>query len=445
MRIGYGKLGRSMPLTLDKCGNLGGDVEMAAVVGRLARRYPQHTFVLLGRNSGERPQDVGLPSNVENPWTEWGPELRGRLARANPDRSALTVERHIQVREIFRDLTEKAFIEADGHVFWVGQHGTTNSPIPTVKDRSVLTKPQDWCAFYASFILNGINAWREARNALVYEEVYLNADARNNHKMRDLKWPLLNPVLAQYNFTNNIKHERYGDATAYRDYVDIRKILDDPANADKVWTSTIDNVYSRLEVNGLYPGTPFGSLIRFNDDWNRPGHFGLFINEAGRYGKPDVRRVNVVEDWVLPLDPYFMCGTWTDESKKKLGRDITPAPWDQYYPNLHSVRTTLTTPSSGSGWATAKPWEAFAGGTVCFFHPKYDTQNNILSDAPQELQEWLRVKTPDELALRVKHLNSQAGRNDWLHLVTRQRQHFVRALGDQQYMNMIDKRIGLSA
>jgi hypothetical protein len=64
VRIGYAKLGRSMPLTLDRCGNLGGDVEMVAVVKELALRHPEDDFFLTGRNTGERPADVGLPGNV---------------------------------------------------------------------------------------------------------------------------------------------------------------------------------------------------------------------------------------------------------------------------------------------------------------------------------------------------------------------------------------------
>src|ERR1700754_3408596 len=81
--IGYGKLGRSMPLTLEACGNLGGDVEMVAVVKELALRHPDDRFILVGRNSGEEPESVGMPSNVMNPWTKWREDLRRRLQFAN--------------------------------------------------------------------------------------------------------------------------------------------------------------------------------------------------------------------------------------------------------------------------------------------------------------------------------------------------------------------------
>lgn len=460
MRIGYGKLGRSMPLTLERCGNLGGDVEMAAVVGELARRHPEHEFWLLGRNSGERPRDVGLPDNVVNPWTVWAPELRARM-RYIETKGGLTTETQRRVIDLFDSITLEMFRQCDQHVWWVGQHGTTNMPLPKIDDRSVLTKPQDWSIYYASFILRGINAWRDV-DPLNREEVWLNADARNRHKMRDLKWPLRHPILTQFNFTNNLKHERFiegGDEakSQFATYWDqMKQCARDGQRAHRhwenlgyeeggaIWRSIVQNVYSRLEVNGLRPGTPFGDLISFNDEWDRPGRFGLFINEARAIGvRPELARLPILKQWVLPLQPDFIHGTWSDRAMTELGFKIVPAPWSLYYPRLHSVRCTFTTPSSGSGWATAKPWEAFAGGTVCFFHPAYDTQDNILGDADPTLREWLRVRVPEELERRVRHLSSESGRPDWEWLVMKQREHFDAAMTELRYIKMIEERIGL--
>ena len=441
--IGYGKLGRSMPLTLAKCGNLGGDVEMVAVVKELALRHPDDTFMLMGRNTGEEPTSVGLPSNVVNPWIEWWPIIR-RLADF-AHHGDLSIDQQLRLADVFDLVTFPTFEKLDAMVMWVGQHGTSNTPIPKVGDPTQLTKPQDWCAWYSGFMLRGINHWRDTRGPWDYEEICLNADARNRHKMRDMKWPLRHPILAQYGDLKKLKHHRYGDITplyegdqwyTYADQIE-----------DQTWCSIVHDTYARLEINGLRPGTPFGDLISFNNDWQRSGHFGLFINEARAIGvRPAVARLPILRQWVLPLDPYFIHGTWSAASKAELTFDhpdlnIHPAPWDQYYPKLHSVRTTFTTPSSGSGWATAKPWEAFAAGTVCFFHPSYDTQNNILGDAPTELYDWLRVDLHKELASKVQHLNSQAGRSDWEWIVAAQRAHFDRAINDLTYMKMIEKRI----
>lgn len=441
--IGYAKLGRSMPLTLDKCGNLGGDVEMVAVVKELALRHPDDTFMLLGRNTGENPEDIGLPSNIINPWITWGHILRRRVEAAGLKGVVLTSEKQLQLQKIFDDITGATFLNLDAMVMWIGQHGTSNAPIPKVDDPSQLTKPQDWCAWYAAFLLRGINMWRD-QDPFKYEEINLNADARNRHKMRDLKWPLRYPILAQYNFSHPLKHERYdGEADPFTVWGDdswnwgsIAKNI-----GQNTWYSTVRNAYARLEVNGLRPGTPFGDLISYNDSWDRPGRFGLFINEARKQVSAETSRLDIMKKWVLPLDPHFVHGSWSKESLNEMGRDIHPVEWSGYYGALHSVRTTFTTPSSGSGWATAKPWEAFAAGTVCFFHPAYDTQDNILGDAPPFLKQWLRVKSPTELKIRVDYLNSDAGQFDWAALIQAQRDHFDRALTDLTYMKMIEERI----
>ena len=456
MKIGYGKIGRSMPLTLEKCANLGGDVEMVAVIREMALRHPDDEFYLLGRNTGELPEAAGLPSNVINPWQAWGwaDDVRKRMApirekyAINANGSNLSVEGQVLARGVFDFVTRAAFMDMDAHVWWVGQHGTSNTPMPSLMHPGEWTKPQDWCAYYSSFVFQGINAWRDV-DPFNREEVYLNADPRNRHKMRDLKWPLRYPILTQYDFTNNLKHERYGDpSTPWEVWGDDSWQWEKIAGTEPdpfVWTSQVRNVYSRLEINALVAGTPFGNLISFNDEWERPGHFGLIINEARAIGvRPELQRKTILRDWVLPLEPCFIRGTWSDKSLAELGMSkgaINPVGWHDYYPLLHSVRTTFTTPSSGSGWATTKPWEAFAGGTVCFFHPAYDTQDNILSDAPPGLKMWLRVSSPKELADRVAHLNRAENRATWEWIVRAQRDHVNNALKDLTYMKMLEQRI----
>jgi len=447
-RIGYAKLGRSMPLTLAKCGNLGGDVEGVGLLMDLARRHSDDTFIIVGRNSGEHASRVGFPLNVINIWCSCcsgiGVALKERILASGIKGLPLTSERQLILAKIFDDLILDVFTTLDGMVMWIGQHGTSNTPIPMVDDPTKLTKPQDWCAWYAGFLLRGVNAWRD-QNPWHLEEVNLNADPRNRHKMRDLKWPLRHPVLAQFNDSKPLKHHRWGDhvpqltyeaAVAWGRYA---KLVD--SRDDQTWVSTVHDTYARLEINGLMPGTPFGDLISFNGEWAERRNFGLFINETRKDVKEGTRRIDVLRRWVLPLDPWFIHGTWSQASLDELSVTIKPATWEEYFPKLHSVRCTLTTPASGTGWATAKPWEAFAAGTVCFFHPLYDTQDNILGDAPPTLRDWLRVRSPEELAVRVAHLNSREGRGDWTWLVDAQRAHFDRAVAEARHLTMIEERI----
>jgi hypothetical protein len=432
-----------MPLTLNDCGTQGGDIEMTAMLFQLAAAYPNDEIWLLGRNSGQDPAEIGLPPNVINPWCWWKKPLQEAIAANGLKHVNLSVNEQFMMQHIHDELTLPTFLNMDGFVMWVGQHGTTNAPLPSTKDPAVLTKPYDFSTHYVSYILRGINAWRDV-DPWNREEIWINADPRNYHKMRDLKWPLRHPVLTQYNFTNNIKHARYDNlADPIENMIarwgDYAQWTDEHHNT---WSAKVQNVYSRLEFNALVPGTPSGDILTHNDSWDDRHAFGLFINEARAIGVPQERgRLKALTDWVLPLDPHFIHGKWSDKAQAELGFPITPLPWTKYVPKLHTIRTTFTTPSSGSGWATTKPWEAFAAGVVCFFHPLYDTQDNIFRGAPMGLKDWLRVKTPEELKTRMAHLNSTAGRPDWEWLVKAQHQHFDDAVRERKYMKMIDERL----
>jgi hypothetical protein len=445
-----------MPLTLAKCGTLGGDIEMTATLVRLANAYPDDEIILIGRNTGENPQDVGLPANITNPWTEWSPRLRTYLNEQGLNHPNLTVEEHIKALSYIMHLTVDTFLSADAMVMWVGQHGTSNTPIPKIGDRSILTKPQDAFTYYSGFLLRGINHWRDV-DPIQREPIFLNADPRNYLKMRDMKWPLQHPVLTQYRFGHRIKHERYGDPNKpeFMSWTEDQRIsyrtrenLGYTDDGD-VWTAWVDNTYSRLELNALLPGTPSGDLLTFDGEWAVREPFGVVINEARAIGVPErLGRLRAMHDWIMPLRPAFIHGTWSDKAMTSLrekwgaGLCIEPLPWSQYAAKMHRVRTTLTTPSSGSGWATTKPWEAFGLGVVCFFHPEYDTQNNILRDAPTFLTNWLRVRTPAELRDKVIHLNTTAGRKDWELIVNAQHDHFqYNVLGTPTFMKMIDDRL----
>lgn len=440
MKIGYGKLGRSMPLTLEDCGVVGGDMEGFAVLVQLAQKWPEHTFYIVGRNTGESPSEVGLPPNIINPWEAWKPLEQKWKKDNNFPSSYLQIEDMQKLRDFYGVEIIPFFEQLDGIVMWEGQHGSSNSPKPFTDDKSVLTKPHDSSVKYCSFFLEGINAFRD-RNPLQYEEVILNADARNMRQSRDQRWPAWHPVLAQFNTDKNVSFNRGRGSElptkedlavpdGFKNLVTVR---------DHLWVGKIKYCYSRVEINALVPGNEFSNLVKYDETWEDRQHFGLFINEARAYVNPRLGRKLAMQSYVLPLQPHFVHGQWSEASLKELGIRIDPAPFDQYYPKLHTVRSTFTTPSSGSGWATTKPWEAFAAGTVCFFHPAYDSQNHILADAPEELRSYLRVIGPSGLRTKVEEMNND--RDKWLHMVRLQRAHFDKAISELRYMKMIKERL----
>jgi hypothetical protein len=65
----------------------------------------------------------------------------------------------------------------------------------------------------------------------------------------------------------------------------------------------------------------------------------------------------------------------------------------------------VTFPATATGWATAKPWECFAAGCICFKHPRYDDQRHIYGEhMPAELRTFLSVPHATALRERVKML-----------------------------------------
>jgi hypothetical protein len=408
-----------MPLRLATCGSNGGDVEMIPTLKLLAERHPDVEFVLIGRNSGEEPARVGLPANVTNPWISWWPKIRAEMNAASLNHPVLSVDEHLRLAEIFDRYTRDAFVLLDGIVMWLGQHGTTHTPLPSIKDRSVLTKPYDSLSLYGGYLLRGVNAWRDV-DPYGREEVLLNADPRNVPKYRDGRYPWKYPVLSQYNQVNSIKHEE----------------------GDQVISSTVYGFYSRLEISGLLPGTPFADLITYSGDYfTRQHDFGIVFNETRRDVTIEKSRRHILEKWVYPLSPGFIAGKWSEATQRQLGVRIDPVPVTRYFDLLQTARCTLTTPSSGSGWATAKPWECFAAGVVCFFHPAYDDQNHILGDAPHLLQNWLRVTSPLELRDRVRYMSEHPA--FWQTIVHLQRKHYETAISELLYLHRIEERLGL--
>ena len=439
MRIGYSKIGRSMPLTIGGFGIVGGDDEPPFMLRELALRNPEHEFWIVGRNSGETAEEAGFPPNVYNPWVDIAAEVKAAYKGLGKDPSRQVV------CELLDDFTQEWFTSCDGHIVWAGQHGTSNSPIPKVGSPvEDVTNPQISFVNYASYVVRGINAWRDV-DPLSREEVWVIADARNYLKCRDLKWPVRHPVLGQFDFTKDEKHYRYGDV---RSPAECGFVGGWDEKDDKIWTAEHRYRYSRLEICGIMP-----DMIdsRYDEEPEDRAPFGMFINEARAYvGK---NRKDALRDYVLANVPDedigFIHGKWTDESLEALGRDISPAPHEDYYPLLRSVLCTFTTPSSGSGWATTKPWQAFAVGVPCLFHPYYDTQGHIVpvreqdTDSPtlKFLSRWLRVRDPEDFAYKYNEIVSD--RNLWTELVRSQRQYYDWACSEAWHLKLIEERLGL--
>jgi hypothetical protein len=418
VRIAYAKLGRSILLDPAKWGVVGGDNEPLHLLLDLAERHPEHTWVVAGRHSGD---PGNLPTNVEVPALPKGDDAEAQA------------------------VIEALYENVDRAVIHLGQHGTSNQPIPQDKDQSKLTNPQEWSRRYAGPILRGLNA-RQTED-LSFEPVWLCQDPRNYLKARDLMWYPRAPILGQYTFTREQTHWRFGDSRSPAEFHDRNYRSRD--RGDGSWISEHSYMYSGLELAGVPPWERMEEhLVPFEDR----GRFGVLMNENREYVKNN--RLDIARQWVLPLEPEYWHGKWRDVAQQELGREITSVAYDQVPSVLASTKSTFTTPASGSKWATAKPWECFAVGTVCFFHPLYDAQGNIIPtvedvqrdpEASPDLKafvQWLRPATPEQLIANVNAVNESIELYDWLS--SRQLQWLAHRRNQNMIHNYIDALLGIS-
>ena len=263
------------------------------------------------------------------------------------------------------------------------------------------------------------------------------AHVRNYIKGRDLKWPRRHPILSQFDWSRKEWCERYGDTRTPSEMGFDAEVIDGK------WKTRDHYIASGLELVGI-PGAMTDA-----PGWEERERFGILINEARGYGmRPELTRLHAMQHYVKPLDPSWVHGTWPKASLEKLGMEITSIPYGDIWSKMASVHSTFTTPSSGSGWATAKPWESFATGTICFFHPEYDTQGHIVPTLDQagddelgHLARWLRVKDPEDLRKRVDAVASSRETYEWL--AAAQHRLFTRAKDERRCISMIEERLGL--
>lgn len=427
-----------MTSNTDRWGVVGGDCEPPRLLDTLARRHPEDTFYLLGRTPPENPQELGQPDNVVNPWQAWDEERKQIMS--NPERSGSGLSINVQ-RKFVRWVDERilpVYGQMDALVVWIGQHGSVHAPdIPPIHgtwEPGQFVTPQDWAILYGSMVIRGINMFR-ARDPLKYEEVWLISDARNHLKGHDLKWPLRHPILGQYRFSRDIWTQRYNDARTPEEcgFGDIVKGTDKGSHTH--WRSATHYVPSALEICGILPQH---TAVKFDDNYERPHHFGLFINEARAVS--GVQRADVVRDWVRLCSPSWIHGQWTKKGIDLAGvESIEPLDAALYFDQIKATRCTFTTPSSGSGWATTKPWEAFSQGTVCFRHPGYDTQDLIYGRFDAAVRDWLSPSDVRGLYARLEAL--ERNESTWRWLVTEQQRVWQEAVTELRHVKMIEDRI----
>jgi hypothetical protein len=400
MKVAYGKFTRSWNSERGKASTVGGDIDVWRLLQRLAKRRPQHEYVLVGRHQG----GIGeFPSNVSTIWDD-------RMNTVKLADGTVTLQNYNDFMDTWCAVTDP--VEVDSCVFWLGQVGNANSPIPMIGtdwSDNKLANPYVMNVRYTAPLCDFVN-----RRGI--DPILLTPDPRNWWRPREIWRPFKRPVLGQYNMVKDTKHEQY-------DHWGQPWQVGYPRE-ESVIVAQAEYAYAGIEYTAL--DEP--EQIAFSEDYDRPHHIGIISNENKKEVPDAVSRLVQLKEWVLSLNPDTpVHGSWSEESRADLKREISSVPLEMMQPTLRTFRATVTFPASGSGWVTAKWAEAASAGTVCFIHPGYDDQDHIFRHADKlkyrELKKFLRVYTPRQLKTNLAAL--ERDRSLWLAIITMQRELFL--------------------
>lgn len=381
MKIGYAKLGRSFPLRYFKSSSLGGD---QAVVRLLDYLRSEHEVHLVGPNQGpEDERTYGyVPENTVNHWRD-GAAFGDVETVSNQSRHPRSLDYIKFERELDRGIA--ALPKLDAWIIWLGQHSAVSSFLPPERD----LEKEHVTPLMSQ--LNYVFPILRMLNTLKVKPIWLHPDARNILRSRDLFDVEQHTILSQYDRTHTIKswHPKHGVRDSFLTYR--------YAGLELLVMPEVGYSETDLQVN-------LGIPDRLD--------FGILTNEG--HDKKHNSRASNVRDWCTPLDEtigWELVGHFCTASQLALNRKVLPVPNTEVRKVLRRWKSTVTFPptadSHSTKWVSAKPWECFAAGTLCFKHPLYDTQGHIYGPAmPEDLRAYLCVQSPDQLRQRVEEIAS---------------------------------------
>lgn len=388
MRIGFAKIGQSWEPRLDRATT--GQVDVVRSLWRLLAARSTDEWTVIGKTRADPRAAFG--GRVAAPWFEDASLIAARAAGPAAEMS-----------EMIRYADE-----LDALVIWLGQIGGAATPLPKL-DGSGPIKPLQMDERYAAYLCALVNCWRERHPDR--DVVWLCGDARNRFALHDFKAPPRDPILAQYDQTKNGVFWQGGTEFHRAPY---------------------RYAYGAVELTGVPEPDDWALINHGFRAWDhRRASFGVVANENKRVAQNG--RAAILRDWVGAVDDLELFGVWTPAGLAEMGRTrpVDRVPEVELLATVGRWRATLTMPASGSGWATSKPWEMFAAGTVCFLHPAYDDQGHVVALRPGEartaeealLAEWLRPRDATEFRARLREVTTQY--ELWYRLIVAQRRHLM--------------------
>lgn len=349
MNFTFAKIGKSIKFAGKGYTPTGGDNEPECCLTALANNNPNDTFYIIGRSnyktlSLEEKKIIFPFNNVIDVWSNYS---------TSDD----------VVTFIYNQLKN---IKIDFSIMMIGQIGQVSIPnkINKLKDKSPgFAAVIDMTLNYTSPIYYWINETKQKYIEIITDPRY------DSNQARDL---LVSPAysLSQYCYSYQRKH-----INSYEDQILIEDTL-------RVSYSDVEKLFC---VNRDLPNRELNK--------KRESDFNIVLNE----GKPS--RYNLLNEWVLQHHKNVsIYGQWdnkntTNDSRFKGSRQL-----NEIQTIMSRIKYTFIIPIK-HGWVTSKYIEMIHAGVIPFFHPSYDTQDNL------QVPEFIRPNSPDELNERIKYLD----------------------------------------
>lgn len=367
MRIGIGKIGKSVQFKnikrvarTDKKMTAGG-IDARVLFETLISKNPEHEFVLIGRSnysalSEDELADVNVNKNVTDFWDEF----QSFKESYTGDNKFLELE--------YADYRLPKMPKLDAAVFLAGGASRysvvrgvnmSNLPLNVLEATKMYQGP-------VHYIMN----------ETMVPYIMLVTDPRCFPEPFGDVWNMPKKIISQFNETMKIKHRKaYDDITLFEECIQTEY-------------RGIESMYCIDDVTK----TKSAAENFFDDPVERDIRIALFLNE----GKPS--RYNDVVNYVFAVDPTAnVYGQWNADLLAADDR-FKAIPMSDLTHLFDRIKYTFCIPIK-KGWATGKFWEMTSLGIVPFFHPEYDTQNNI------GFPEYLRVNSAAELKEKMDYLD----------------------------------------
>jgi len=362
MKIGIGKIGKTVKF-VGKFTSTGGDIDCPNLIKLLAKANPDNEYYIIGRSdlskvSESRYKELYPNKNVFNCISP------GTFLNATNYKN-LSGQVLTDCANLSLDYVNEHNIKFDAFIVFGGPMGKFAMPnlVNKIKIPEVFAKPPFSTLMYATPIINVMNSQPDVK------VIELLCDPRYHVDARDwLNTPEV--TLAQFNESYTYK--------AFDSFEDQTQTV-----------RTIQCTYAPLQNLVVYERQVLPIDISV-----RTVNFSVILHQ----GKPS--RLPFLKEWVTNhIDDVEIYGKWDNaDNDPRFKGELTP---DEVFSLNSHNRSTFIIPIK-EGWVTAKFIESIHAGVVPFMHPSYDTQNHL--NAP----EFLRVKTPDELLLKIEMMKNDA-------------------------------------